>query len=169
MNPGLRGEEAVLVCAAVALPPMSDTPNPRTSPSASHDSFIRVWRESFMTRDSFIWVAWLIHQCGVTDSSERWTRCDTLHPPTPPSASHRLFLRETWLMQRCVTSDIYRCVTWLIRVCADTPLWRDSSRQLIDDIRVFVSHDSFIRATCDWCRVFRVDLMPAHHHRFTPL
>jgi len=62
---------------------------------------------SYVCRDSFICVTWLIHTCVVTHSYV-W---------------HDSFVRVSWLIHVCdmtlsyVCRDSFICVTWLIHVC----------------------------------------------------
>ena len=100
---------------------------------------------SFVWHDSFIWVTWPIHLCGMTRSYV-W---------------HDSFICETWLIDMgdmphsFVWQDSFIWVTWLIQLCATTHsyAWHDSFIcvpwliQMGDLTRFYVWRDACLSAT----------------------
>jgi len=106
---------------------------------------------SYVWRDSFISVTWLIHKCNVThfkcdvthsyvwrDSFIRVTwlihMCDVTHLLLILCVTWLIIINATWLIHKCDVT--HSCGTWLIHVGRDSFIYRN-----------YVWHDSFI---CSW-------------------
>jgi len=95
---------------------------------------------SYMERDSFICVTWLIHMthsflwhdsihiCDMTQSSRHTYMCCVVRPctnkePAHTHVWHASFICGMWLMHMCDMThsyDAFTCVTWLIHTCDAT-------------------------------------------------